>query len=1681
MHSRFEKSLPGIRGKDYFGEFKLSFRLRAGILFALLFLFACRPALGFSIFFRTTSPQAPQLAPIQTYAGNVDPGIAPVKLSSPVTAVVLADTLTSDQLEVVKSELLALHTSLRGHTLRVAVIRNGSLGVAGPFSTRAKLKSALDEIPPAADASAPAASTSELDILNATIEQLGADGSHVILIGEFPTLAPSTTNYAAALLLRSFENHRMQVSWYAPAQGSDNWISLFQSTGGTIVQETLKNFSSFLEDPSQSIYEVTWMPATPADGFVVSSAIISDQDGQTLVDVPDIAAPAGTSLPTIELYAEMENRAAEAATLFAQKPITEAGSQQIREDLQKALDVNPLEPGALLTAATFYEELKDYAMAAKLRSFLLEVHPLEGSAYAALGHDLVLSGDFEKADATLKRVLELNAITPQVSEDFALIHLARKDDQGAIPYLNDALRADDKRQDLWFLQAEAATRLQDSSLAIDSFEQGLELGGVHVPESSSLLRLYLSTKQDAKARELAERTTISLPPDLDLRAAFAGTLDDLQQHKEAIVAWRRVLEVKADFERAHYRIAQILLESGDARAAEEAADAGLMLLPRSANLYIVKAEALEKQGQRYSARGTLERGADSVKDPALLSQLATMEDTFGGSGADAYAQLAESLGNNSPEHLQALERGFTVALRDGDLKHAQAFAGLLESAGHAEFRGLLGRQQDDNSVIVPGGLDALAFAARIPEHAPADRFFVQYCQRVIDLVSTTVPADKKLFIGEIQEHFERISALEALGKRDGDHLTIALSLNDKNARKNSEKVLGLLGIKLRSTEGRVELDLGEKKDQAKKQDTASALAIDTVGMEEALRAGKPYTLEIPYERASIYPSEKLWREAFYARDNSLGGFATAVLRSPKMASLYIAISYLDRKTVSELLSAVSLSNLYDHYSDLMYLFSPAFAVQNNRASVPGGPNAERVWANLVGASPQQPGAFFRALLDRDGGKLLTFYFTLSQLDRPHQAFFTANSSRIERFYGLFASSKEMQRGISGATSDSTFREILRSVPLDEQGHVKFPGSAEVWTVAKGRSSNDAQTTKMVQRVSKTVAPGVEDEVLLLLAGTQYSERGARLTELDNFLAVSRIDAHRTEPMDEESASILAQHYSDYSSAYAYFTDLIALGAPEFRQFFLAADTIKSHSPIEANLESGQLHALIEWICLLNRHHAISDKDAAQLFRRICDRFASASTGASYTSAALDSAREILNHCLPDEKTATLDVRIRACVLGAAQPSNRQIVDYQRVLEEQKAPSLDALIFICDGVSKWSTKTPAPADLAAIEKSAASIPSVGLAKDSKIRGREKDSITRGETAPILKILSETEQKTAKRKVNRDEIAKLSIELLGELEPQVTLALSGPIYGYFLRSTDLVESSDALLLRKHHYINYSEGGNQEANLESAFHKDNEGVGSYFVGGFAQFPLAAGTAAETGWRNGGGTGAGESVVAEIAAIRSTSWERLEESDQRLLSLRVSVAREWIVESAGRPDLMEALSEETFGLMSPTRRADLLNGIELRDWGKVWSSALLPDLLSIGGKYLEHFKTDPWSSPLTGALRSVAATNDGSHLQVLGPFAYHTMGCGHPHLFTDAPYEEYERQLLPDEIAERSAEFKLFLSFIADSAGVQPSSLADVAETLAAKAFRGAQMNSPSDWRSLLAAYRSITPDDLRKALEQ
>lgn len=1660
--------------------------IRAAIACFLL-LSTCSITTGSTTLLRTPSKTGPELGPVQTYAGKIDLVISGVKPATAVTVVLLTDSLSPAETETVRKELLALYTALRGRSFRLALLGNGSVGVAGPFTSRAQLKSALSEVTGKTDSAVattspdPSASLRLLDNLYASVGQLGGDWSRVLLIGELPPLESSVRDYASAILLRAFASTHVQVSWYAFSGGDDGWLPLFQATGGTVVRAAISDLSHAFDDLSQFCFQIDWTPPAVSSGFVVSRSVLSDLQGNVVFEVPDIAVPAGANLPSIELYATMRAKGVEATQLLAQETLSEAAVQSIQEGLQAALEINPRDPELLLTAANFYERLKNYSAAARQRAALTEVRPLDAPGFASLGHTLVLASDFDAAETPLQRAIALNLRTPQMAEDLARIRLEHKDDKAALPYLEEALNASPKRQDLWFDQAQAADRLKDSSLAIHSFEQALALGGVHPVEGASLARLYLATNQKSKASQLVQQIVPALPPELDVRVQFATSLDDLRLATEALSAWKRVLEVEADYGRAHLRISQLLLESGDSAGAEQAANVGLTAVPKFAPLYIVKADALEKAGRGYQARKTLEDGVAQVRDVALLSHLAAMEDTYGGLAADAYAQLAEVLESASPEKLKAIERGLAVSVRDADLKHAQAFTDMLQSAGRRQLAGQSVTQaQPERGALIPGGLDALAFAAHAKEGTPPEKVLVEYCRTIIDRVPEEPTPNSKRYVEEIQEHFQRIAALEALGKRDGNRVVLTLSINGKEARRSTEKALGLLGIKLRISKEVVELDRGEKKDQAKKQETASALAIDEVGVQEALKAGKPYALEITDEWAPVYPSERLWREAFYPKESEPGGIAMAMLRQPKVARLYVGMSYLDRKAASELLSAVNVTTLAQRYADLVYNHSVALAVQDGHAVVPGGRNAESIWASLAGATPAQPGAFFSALLQQNNGKLLAFFFALSQLDRQHQEFFTANQSRTLQFYKFFVESEQPRHGQSSFAYDSAFAQFLRSVPLDSGGHVDFPGAPEVWTVANGHSSADAQIAKMMKKVSKAAAPEVEDELLLRLAQTRYKESAFRHTELENFLAVARIDLHRAKPLDEPSALLLAQDFTDFSSTYPYLTEITGLGYSDYLQFFNAMGRVKAHPVLDANLQLGQFHSLVEWICLLRIRHVINDGEAAKLFKYVSERFNSSDSPSSYTVASLESARAILEYCKLPDKNAFADNKIRGCLLGFnTKPDGRRAIEFQRVLQLQKVPAIESLLTIFDGLIR--IKTQGTAALNDIQKSVEKLPTVELPKAIKTDGKDKENITRYELAPMQKMVAELTLKLSKKKPNPKEIEKLSQALLAELQPQVALALAGQVYAYFLRPADLVVSEDPLLLRKHHYFEFdSDAGRKQLLSESSFNPKSEGIGSYFVGGFAQFALAAGKAASVGWKT-GGPGGSESIAAQVAAIRAAAWDRLEESDQRLASLRITIAREWIYVSATQGEAFRALSEDTMGLLSLSRRADLLNGIEQQNWSDVWASVTVPDLFLLGGKYLERFKTDLWESPVTASLRSIAAGNDGSRLNILGAIPYHSFGCNHPHLVADAPYEEYERKMFPEELAERSAEFKLFLAFQADSLGVEPSALSDVAETLASKAFRGIQMTDAKDWRALLAGFASIKPKNVKEALEQ
>jgi len=145
------------------------------------------------------------------------------------------------------------------------------------------------------------------------------------------------------------------------------------------------------------------------------------------------------------------------------------------------------------------------------------------------------------------------------------------------------------------------------------------------------------------------------------------------------------------------------------------------------------------------------------------------------------------------------------------------------------------------------------------------------------------------------------------------------------------------------------------------------------------------------------------------------------------------------------------------------------------------------------------------------------------------------------------------------------------------------------------------------------------------------------------------------------------------------------------------------------------------------------------------------------------------------------------------------------------------------------------------------------------------------------------------------------------------------------------------------------------------------------------------------------------------------------------------------------------------------------------------LSDLYWLGVRYLGRHKTDAWPSPVMAALRRFVSQNNGKHLHVLGTHLPETFGCSHPHLLRMESYERYEGHLMPGLIAERVAEFKLYLGMTLDRAGVPAVLSGAIAEPLAREVFKTLKMSDAWDWHSVIAAYSKIDPQSLLEVLPQ
>ncbi|MDR3763995.1 MAG: hypothetical protein P4M01_07865 [Acidobacteriota bacterium] len=1465
-------------------------RVSAAGWVACLLLYGCPLWATSSALVETSSRPLPENPSVKLYSGTIPVSSEEVHPSAELTVLLLVDSTDASQAVKMQERVLAVQDALRDRPFRLAMLRGGTLEIFASFTGRAKLRSAMNSVEwPAADRVEGAAILDE--ILQAS-SRLGENYAPVLLVGDMPVLDPSVREYGASVLAHSFATQKLRVSWIPGDNSDDQWDSLFLSSGGRVLEGDHASLAAALNDQGKSFVLLTWEPLQPSAGFVAYRASILDAKSQEFMAVPDLAAADTAKFTPAAQYDTEQEHLRLAFALLNRGPMDVEASENIRALLDSSLNENPLDPMALRVAILFCLARKDVSGARQFGDKLVSARPQNGEDLALYGHALVEGKRMVDAERILKRALRLGYASEALYVDLSHARRSQRDDREATEYLAEALKLNPQRQDIWFLRAESAERIPDPALAIECLENGLALGGVHIPEVKSLLRLYAEAGNKEKLAARLEETMKELPAQIEPRTEFASALEELHLTMPALRAWDSVLAVQSDDETAYYRKAALLLVQGDAATAAEMAREGLLALPRSSRLCQLLADALEQQHLFYEARRVLLQGAAQSDDSALLLRAANTQDAFGNGAAEAYLRAASKLAPDSPESMELLQRGFLAALRDGELPQAQRIADLAKAAGNGQLSDLLAPR--------------LASARAVP------------------------------------------------------------------------------------------------------------------------------------------------------------------------ASISAPLSLLDDATLAELTQTIPASELAEKYSAQLNDYAAALAVQDGSAVVPGGPAAEAIWVRLVGVSPSKPAAYFAALLQRENGRLLAFSFYLLQLDARHQALLTASGPRLSRIYARFVALANANSTAKEQTAN--FFEALRLIPIDEQGHMVFPGSPQVWMTASGDA--DPRLAKSAGTVQRVAAPEVEDEILLRLAAEYASTGAGKRSALETYLAVARIDQHRRELLDEESAQLLAQHDADAGSAYAYFTDITALNAADFRQFFAVVLQLRERPALEANFQLGSLHSLLEWIALMVRQGALQGDEAAELFRQVCQRFASSGTGSERSLAALDAAQAILGRCARQPGAASADAKIRACLLETERPRDlsRRNGEYNAVLASQTAPSLDALFTLASAVHKILQNEDVAASVETMRQDAARLSTPESGKEKDVSGAERKAMEAFELAPLNKTLAQLAERVARHKDNARDSLRLTHEVLDALQPQVTAALAAPIYGYFLRPADAMVN-DPLLLRKHRYFEFAEGADKKPALTaSSFQRRGAGYGSYFRGGFATFAVAAGSAAASGGI-GDGTNASYAWAAQLATLRSVQWGGLREDDLRLLTMRVLVGREWIVESAADADLRRALAEETLGRLSLERRARLLNALAAHDWNNLWQTVTLRDLEGLGQRYLARFATDRWNSALLKEARRLQATASHQRVENLGTVDYESFGCTHPHLWPVAHYEEFTST---DALARRMAEFSLYLALSADRNGVEPQALERLAEPLALRTFRKAQMSSPFDWRALLAAFEAAKDYDWKKGAE-
>jgi len=688
---------------------------------------------------------------------------------------------------------------------------------------------------------------------------------------------------------------------------------------------------------------------------------------------------------------------------------------------------------------------------------------------------------------------------------------------------------------------------------------------------------------------------------------------------------------------------------------------------------------LEAKGDAAEAREQLQKAADSApNDPLTLEAYAEFlghhRDPAARGAYEKLWQLLSRNGATAAERAKIARRLAELDLLAGDRQSAQKH---LEAFGSAGGSGLslppASAAPRVSFIDIPGPLRSFARMAAISPDIAVDDVMASIAHNITLNGYSATRASESLEPTEYLKLVIRyLSQARELERLAGPEKILRVDMCESTA---TGDLLRILGYRMRGGCGS---DLALETVNPSRAFLTIDSGFPLSELEAALRTNRPFTLDFHPAHVPILFGADYWQPA--GSGQKAVEFIDFFLGDPSICRLYSAMAALDPDTAEQFRKDLpaAKAKVYAHVLDF---FGSMFEVRGGKALVPGGARSEKMWAEMVGVSPDKGAAFFERLIEKDDGWLASYYDSLARINGPVQTYLT-EPERLKRFYLAMrgrVTSPGPARPVFRANTDMVL--LTTRLRMDADGKPHLPGGLDVW---KNLFSGKAQA-KYDQRLAKA-APGWKDSEEVIEAMFGLSRKIVENEALKIFMALTDIERNRAQPLETNTVERLVRDYKALGAQYPLFAEAPGISDATIVAFLDAAQGITQIRDIALRADAaGTLQALAGFWQVFVRQRSIQPADADGALSALLQGFAKVQSqrdvfdaGQKGLGKLLLSARAPAGGSAQDHIMDLLAGTKAAAGDGALSDAHTQMIqDMTRVFEAQRLVSLDTILTLAD--------------------------------------------------------------------------------------------------------------------------------------------------------------------------------------------------------------------------------------------------------------------------------------------------------------------------------------------------------------------------------------------------------------------